>query len=147
MAWGRPLKKEMKKPLSDRYLMILWRKAVLKANGNKCFFCGNPTIDELEAHHIIRRRECWLLRWDWRNGIPVCKIRKPFIAYEWKGTCHEYAKSKCGEDNIRQWFPHWGYLCDRENIKYKDYLVQNGMTTAEFREMVAKELKEKINDN
>lgn len=130
----------MKKPLSDRYLMILWRRAVLEANGNKCFFCGNPNVDELDCHHIVGRRECWLLRWDWRNGIPVCKISR-----DGDQSCHLFAKSKNGEYELQIRYPYWNYLRDRENIKYKDYLVQNGITTAEFRQMIAKELKEKIN--
>ena len=138
----RDLKKPKKKAQSytDSYLLQLWRKAVLAYWGNKCFFCGNPKVDELECHHIIRRGENRLLRWDFRNSIPVCKYPKR----DGEESCHQYAKSLEGIEEIKERHPFWKTLETLEHQTLKDMCVQYGMTSSEFRTAIAKELKEVI---
>jgi len=123
-----------KKPLSDRYLMILWRKAILLANGNRCFFCGNTNVNELECHHLVHR-SAYILRWDWRNGIPVCV-----------GKCHRLAHRLEGAMMIANAHKFIYYLRKNENVTLMEYCLKNGITKEEFRRQAAKELKEKIKE-
>ena len=55
--------------LSDANLAVLFRKAVLKHYGYRCIICGQG--GDLEVHHCVHRGQAKLLRWDWRNGVPV----------------------------------------------------------------------------
>jgi len=56
--------------LSDTSLFVLWRKACFRRRGYRCAICGGTF--GLEVHHIVKRR-VKLLRWDPRNGLPVCR--------------------------------------------------------------------------
>lgn len=131
----------MKKKLSDRYLDMLWREAVLAEWNNQCGFCG--AMGELECHHIVYRRNR-VLRWDYRNGFPVCKGNDL-----WDGkTCHGFAHTKLGEKKIIEVLEdyHYDYLCKREQMTLKDFLVQEGVSKVEFYRQMADELKDKIKE-
>lgn len=127
------LKKTKKKAVSDRYLMMLWRRAVLAEWNYQCGFCGAKNID-LECHHIVKRRRK-LTRWDWRNGIPLCTDH------------HKVGHTKDGELKIMIAIGDARYktLCEMEKVVFKDYLLKNGMTENEFRINTMKTLKEVAN--
>jgi hypothetical protein len=118
--------------LSDTLLNGLWRKAVLKNCGNKCFVCkGAATAeDPLEAHHVCKRRHL-LTRWDPRNGVAVHKY-----------DCHEYAAGKRGESEIREWMGDEVYFeIDRLSRKIaKDWCFLKGITVNEFKKRMKDEL-------
>lgn len=124
----------MNKSVSDRYLMSLWRQAVLKKNNGKCIFCNEGNPANLECHHFIKRR-IKVLRWDWKNGFPVCRNH------------HHIVHTKAGErELIKAMGPErYDYLCAWELVLYNAYLIENGMNDNEFRLEVKKELKNIIN--
>lgn len=121
----------MAKGASDSRLLSLWRKAVLSYHGHKCFFCGTYGDATLQCHHIVRRRRV-ILRFDYRNGIPLC------------AKCHQFAHTKEGEMEIMRKHRHYDYCVVNERLTYKQYLVENGLTDAEFRQMKKEELLEVI---
>ena len=100
----------MKKRLSESRMHQLWRRAVLVKAGHRCAFCGQPGDCELECHHIVRRRKL-LTRWDWMNGIALCR------------DCHRIGHTKLGEMKIMKVHPHYDYLVERENLISKDVFV------------------------
>lgn len=116
--------------LSDTTLFILWRTAVKTKWGNKCAICGG--YGPSETHHIIKRRYK-LLRFDWQNGLPVHA-----------GECHERANLEAPR-LIPEW--QYKYLCKRQRIIFKQYLLSEGITENEWRQRVKEELKEVINGN
>ena len=137
-----------KKPLSDKYLMSLWRKAVLLANGNRCFFCSNPNVDELECHHIVHK-STYILRWDWRNGISACNCINQYNRNKYGlfiGTCHQYAVTQSGRIQIFMRHEYIDYITRWEKTTLKAHLAETGMTKEEFRRQVAEELKSKIRE-
>jgi len=137
------IKTKTKKSVSDRYLEQLWRKAVLAEHGHRCFFCHyGETVGPLEAHHIVRRARK-VLRWDWRNGIPVHK----YHLVDGKMTCHQFAHTKAGERIIARRHQYYRELCRLEQMNFKEYMQQGGVTEDEFRRQKLAELKEKINED
>ena len=75
--------------MTNRYLTMLWRKAVLIKRGNRCWICDKFDIpDNLECHHFIKRRKK-ILTYSWINGFPVHKI-----------NCHDIAHTKKGEHKL-----------------------------------------------
>lgn len=48
----------------------LWAKAVLARAGGKCELCFDPAKD---PHHIYRKERNAHLRYDYRNGMALCK--------------------------------------------------------------------------
>ena len=58
-------KKKMKKLLNE-----MWHIVVFKKYGDKCIACGAPAVD---AHHVVRRSQSLALKYDYRNGVPLCK--------------------------------------------------------------------------
>lgn len=125
------------KIISDSYLFKLWRQAVLKLWGNRCAFCGNPIIEDIECHHIVRRRHK-VLRWDYRNGIPLCSKK---VNPKYKLTCHQYGHTKLGESLIKEKNKHYNDIIILEPKNYRDYLLQNAVNDNEFREFKFLELK------
>ena len=82
------------------------------------------------GHHYIGRR-FEILRWDWRNIIP--------LTFEEHGIVHSQGieleppdKEFC--DSI-----HW--------VSFKDYLMLNNWSKKEFMEFKKQELRDKINEN
>jgi len=131
---------------TSRYLETWFRKTVLGMWGNKCVFTFNSNIAELEVHHIIPRNRR-ILKYDWRNGIPLSVSTNP--RYLIKGmTAHQYAGTLQGENKIRLLIGGiiWDYLCHQELINYKDFLVQRGLTDNEFRKNELEILKKKFKE-
>lgn len=119
----------MKKTYSDRYMQTWWRLAVLAANRNTCAECGRIRAPEdLECHHVIKRR-VRLLRNDWRNGVPVCRDT----------DCHRLADGKglLIASPINR--AHLEHLNRYSTIK--DYLVEEGITLAQFDRETLEQLK------
>lgn len=115
------------KGISTGYLDDLQRKAV-KKKYPRCVFCKGTY--RLESHHIFHRHHA-LLRFDIRNGITVCVNYNP----EYKMTCHQFADTRRGQKIIE------GIIgaevmeeLDRLSMfTLKDYCVQQGITTQDFR--------------
>lgn len=126
-----------KKSVSDSYLNKLWRKAVLAEWGYECPYCGNTDIDIIEIHHIVKRKNK-ILRWDYRNGIPGCKY-----------SCHSFYHTLSGQKWILENLEEEVilYLSEFDNVLYKDYLFEHGLTDNEFRKIKLEELKKVIDDN
>lgn len=125
---------EKKRKYTDRYLEMLWRKAVLAEFKNRCAYCGNLNIDEIECHHIVKRRHK-ILRWDWKNGVTGCKH-----------TCHKFYHTVKGGWWIATKHIYYSYLLEMEG-QYKQYLVENGFTDTDFRRIKVSELKNKIKEH
>jgi hypothetical protein len=117
----------MKKPqapgLSDSTLSALWRKVVLHVGNNTCVICCEGGT--LQAHHVIHRRYK-MLRWDWRNGVPVHA-----------GDCHETANTQ----GIYAAYSVWrDYLMKRSRWLYKQYVTERGMSETDWRHDVKADL-------
>lgn len=109
--------------LSDSALMALWRKAVLSHYGNRCIICGGGGT--LEAHHVIKRRYK-LLRYDWRNGVPVHH-----------GDCHATA-DRMGVYAAPS--AHQDFLLAMARATFKQYMSEVGLSDAEWRGRAKAEL-------
>ncbi len=121
------------KKYTDKYILKLWRQAVLKNNKSQCFLCGNMNVDELECHHIVKRRHK-ILRYDLWNGIPVCRM-----------TCHNLIDSLKGRRKLRETYPErLDYLEKYENMTFKEYIYLNEVSEVEFISEKMKDLKEII---
>lgn len=59
---------DKKKIIKD--LEKMWHIAVFMREGNRCIVCGKPATD---AHHIIRRSQSLALKYDLKNGVPLCR--------------------------------------------------------------------------
>ena len=103
--------------LSDANLAVLFRKAVLKHYGYRCIICGQG--GELEVHHCVHRGQAKLLRWDWRNGVPVHH-----------GDCHA-AANRMGRLAADVEFQDYIEFLARKTIK--QYLADEGITEAMWR--------------
>lgn len=132
-----PQKKRKATGLGDRNLLLLWRKAILYMFGGKCFFCESPGR-VLECHHTVKRRN-FLLRYDYRNGIPVCKWAHSGNA-PFKMSCHQYAETPSGKHLISEFQAQWrDYLTDRSG-QAKQWLVEHGMTKDQYKQKMYDEL-------
>ena len=122
----------MKKPqpagLSDISLLRLWRKAVLGHYGYRCIICGQG--GELEVHHCVHRGQAKLLRWDWRNGVPVHH-----------GDCHAAANNMGVYAANPEYFD---YLKARALMTIKQYLADNEVSEAVWRGAVKADLLREI---
>jgi hypothetical protein len=112
------------------YLDSLWRQAIKVLYHGRCAYCKRPGN---EAHHIIRRSRI-LLRWDIKNGIYLCQEH------------HSWVHTRAGDRWLAKYIPEMDYLEAYEYKTLKEYLHDNGMTNAEFREDKVKELKRLIHD-
>lgn len=116
-----------RKLYSDSYLMKLWREAVLNFWGNRCGFCGHPIEEELQCHHIVYRRHK-ILKWNWRNGIPLCY------------KCHRVAHTKAGEQRISSLTPFYDFLVYWEQKIFKNLFI----TDNDFRQEMYDDLQESL---
>jgi len=128
MKFPKPGKKKKKKGLSDRWLLALWRKALLiKWKG--CFFCRNKNEKELECHHSVAKRKHKLTRYLIENGVPVCKVNwgKPM-------SCHQYADTREGEVKIKEAIGEeaWSRVDRLAHMNIKDYCLENDITEKEY---------------
>jgi len=118
--------------VTDRYLTTLWSKAVRTLKGE---YCRNPECSELAqgTHHIIKRRYR-VLRYDVKNGIPLCM------------RCHPIA------DRSAPWaltlIPREDadYLTQMSVYTLPEWLSINHQTRDEFLEQEADELKRIIRE-
>ena len=112
-----------KKSVSDRYLMHLWRQAVLAHWGYRDPIAGvrDPTGYSLECHHIVKRRG-YILRWDYKNGIPLTAETHRFI--------HNHPAKA---NRLLYEYVDYEYLAEWEGVRKNDYLLRNSMTDNEFR--------------
>ena len=104
--------------MSDTYCLKMRRQAVILYYGGHCFFCNET--QGLTDHHIILRDNL-VLRWDWRNGIPVCFHH------------HEYIQ-KAGQKPVFEsgHFEFEQYLKERQKHSIHNICVQSGITQEEF---------------
>jgi hypothetical protein len=125
--------------MTDRYMLMLVRNALLKLYKNTCNICNRYFEDNyLQCHHFVKRRQA-LLRYDWRNNFLLCI------------DCHNYVHTKEGEVKLilymnRLDYGRFEYLCQREKINIKDFLIKEGLSRNEFIKLQAKELKDIINE-
>jgi len=118
----------MKAP-SDSTMQRWWRDAVKSIHGKRCVICSQTPV---QVHHCVHRARA-ILRHDYRNGLPLC------------AECHNIADTILGRNEVAKHLD-MEYLQERERMTFKDYLVRNGMTRAEFLCNQLDELKE-ICDN
>jgi len=116
--------KQTLRGLSDGTMMRHWRSAVKAIHGDRCKICGAQPV---ECHHIVHRNRM-RLRYDSKNGLPLCV------------ECHRFAETLLGRTEIAK-HVDIEYLQYREQIVFKDYLVKHGMTRAEFLQNQLDELK------
>lgn len=121
----------MTKRLSESTMHRLWRKAVLVNHSHRCAFCGMPGDENLECHHIVKRRKL-LTRWDWKNGIALCH------------DCHKIAHTAAGAYKIGLKHPHFRYLTEMENLISKDVFVRMETNVTEWYLKQAEEMREII---
>jgi hypothetical protein len=117
----------VKKPesgTSSKNLMRWWRRAVLAVWGDRCAWCGRQPV---ECHHIVRRAKA-ILRYDWRNGIPLC------------ATCHAEADTASGRRRVYSMMD-MEYLESMEMWLIKDYLKSRGISREQWLSEELEELK------
>lgn len=126
-----------KKSVSDSRLMSLWRQAVLKHWNYTDPLSGHcdPSGESLQCHHLVKRRHL-LLRWDYRNGVPLTV------------ESHMRAHTMGGASELLK---HVGiqtqeYLEEMERHTAKAWFAEKGITDAEFRLAKKAELEGVIND-
>lgn len=119
--------------LSDKYMLQLWRLAVLIIYCHRCAFCGMYGDDNLQVHHVVRRKHK-ITRYLPMNGLPLCH------------KCHSLAHTKMGEKKIMNILGEsYEKLVDMELVSYKQYLQENKMSEKEFMIKAAEDLKAIIN--
>jgi hypothetical protein len=108
----------MKAPrgLSHTTMMDKWRKAVYAVHGRTCCLCGKREAQEV--HHYVHRR-AMLLRYDWRNGIPLCL------------ECHAVADTIYNRNLLGDQLD-LVYLGAMQQQTLKGFLAAHSMTRAEF---------------
>lgn len=99
------------------------------ATRQRSYLTGKPA----QCGHHYYSRHNRLLRWDLLNIIPL--------------TLEEHTKLHLGALEINIGNPFRAqYLRNMINTDYKTYLLENGLTDAEFVKMCNKKLKEKISE-
>jgi hypothetical protein len=140
----KPTKQKKKKArgISDGNLQSLWRKVVRAECENKCVFCGRSP-ETMECHHI-NKRNMFLLKHDFRNGVLVCKYPHEGQAM----SCHAYATTPMGQHNVGQFLAQKGYLqhLDERSGSSKQYFVNHNITRTEFLLSVYNELQNKLKE-
>ena len=131
---------------SDKYLMKLWRDKVLHECLHSCVICGmSDQVSELECHHFVHRNH-YLLRYDWRNGFPVCKYRNHEYDNGKGMSCHRYADTPAGREVIESIIKkrgQWDYIKTIGFQKKADFLLGRGISELEF----LKEIKHDLTGN
>jgi len=125
------MKKVKFRGLSEGNLNRLWRKVVLEIFGGKCFFCGaHHTEQEIECHHTVKRKN-FLLRYNWRNGIPSCKWVHGKNGHL-KMSCHQFAETPEGKHIIDVYQARFrDYLTARSGVA-KQWFVEHGITKRDY---------------
>lgn len=123
--------------LSDGNLLSLRRKVVHKIFNDRCFFC-HRSIHEvpMEDHHLVKRK-MFLLKYDWRNGILLCKY-----------NCHEYAETPTGKHLISEYLIKNNLLdyLQKRSGNCKQWFVDHNTTRKEFLISIYDDLKAKLNE-
>jgi 5-methylcytosine-specific restriction endonuclease McrA len=108
------------KVLSESRMNKLWREAVLIKCKHQCQLCGLYGDDNLQCHHIIKRRYK-TTRWYYKNGCALCH------------ACHSAVETKSGVR--RKLENNWKYMAELEYLNsfdYKTYLTEHGRTHEEY---------------
>lgn len=134
--------KKKNKVVSDATLSKYWRLTVLSVWGNKCVICGNVNTDHLDCHHIIHRNH-FVTRWDWRNGVPVCRTQHNLNSHL-KMSCHTFADTLAGKYFLEKRGVDFEYLSELSIIYKKDFLLMHEISENTFRKNVLEELKRVI---
>lgn len=122
-----PKRKKRKPAYSDSYLNQLWTKAVAAEKGTMCCNpeCANPAG---ATHHIIKRRYK-VLKYDAKNGLPLCAVCHPVADRN-----SAWALSLVSEEDRE-------YLAEMGKWTLDDWLQHTGQTRDEFLTGEANELK------
>ena len=121
------------KTYTDNYILKLLRQAVLILHDGKCFLCGNDIKQQLDIHHVVKRRNR-ILRYDYWNSVPVCRSK-----------CHARMDSLEGLEEFKKRHPtKYDYIKYYQNMTLKQYLFEHKMTKKEFYAEKVKALKEII---
>ena len=54
-----------------------WAQEVKRRDGNKCVICGS--MDDLDAHHIIPKKEHPEFRFQVENGVTLCRAHHAMV--------------------------------------------------------------------
>ena len=113
--------------MTDRYLMHLWSKAVRAEKGE---YCRNPECGNLghSTHHIVKRRYR-VLRYDVKNGLPLCAMCHPIAD---RNVAWALSLIPAGDRE---------YLTEMGIYTLPEWLSLNHITRDEFLEQEAAELK------
>ncbi len=104
----------------------MWSHLIFATYGNRCVLCGKPAVD---SHHIIRRSKSNALRYDIKNGVPLCKGCHFFGIHKGSTEHHKALLEWIGEEK-------YAYLQQKKNEYTK-------MNISSLRER-AKELYEQL---
>ena len=63
-------KKKTEKQLIEEEALKLWSQIVLRKGNYRCLVCGKEAV---HSHHFIFKSQSLVLRFDVRNGIPLCR--------------------------------------------------------------------------
>ena len=120
----------MKKRPSDSSLDKLFRLAARMNYHGRCGLCGKPGY---QVHHIVPRRRV-LTRWLLTNGILLCV------------NCHPWAHTNEGRQAVLRAVgdDECTALFRLEAQTYKQFLMAQGITDAEFRAGAAQTLRQFI---
>ena len=122
-------------------LLELWKLCVKISEGERCIICGGYTESKLgkkivDCHHIIRRSQGAALKYDVRNGVPLCKGCHHNRIHNGDPIATEKVLEYIGESR-------WNYLKSRKNeiVKMNRYNVEEIFEgLCEYYEMVENEL-------
>jgi len=122
------------KPPGEATILRLWREVVLVKFGRHCAFCGSTQLHIVDCHHIVRRDNL-MLKYDWRNGIPLCRY-----------SCHRFGETKAGREKIAEIMGdgRMAYLNGFKNKLLKSHLSEIGMGYDEFIFNQVLELKREV---
>jgi len=121
--------RKKKHSVSDSTLMRLWRQAVLAYWNYTDPLSGDydPTGETLQCHHIVKRKH-FVLRWDYRNGVPL--------------TIESHQRAHTASGHAELWDKVDSEYLERfEGYLKKDYLQSLGINDDEFRLLMKDELK------
>ena len=110
----------MKHSAKSNIEQVCTRLFQMLSNGKRCAVCGKPAT---EVHHIIRKAQSQILRFDPLNGLEVCH------------DCH-INKIHAGKINEFNYISRdrAEKLHELSRINFKDFLLHNrfGITASEF---------------
>lgn len=121
-----------KKTLSEGRMHDLWRKSVLIKCNHNCYLCGRYGDENLDCHHIIRRVKK-LTRWNWKNGVCLCR--------KCHNELHQQNKVKRQLENTWEHIEELDWL---NVFTYKDYLISEGISHNEYYKRLELDMKDII---